>query len=39
MFSPSSEAVLAEDQYALYGGHKVTGRIPRSGSQLYDPTR
>lgn len=34
-----SEAVLAEDQYALYGSHKVTGRIPRSGSQMYDPTR
>lgn len=42
-----SEAILAEDQYSLYGGsvggggggHKVTGRIPRSGSQMYDPTR
>lgn len=29
---------MAEDQYALYG-HKVSGRIPRSGSQMYDPTR
>lgn len=34
-----SDAVLAEDQYALYGGHKVTGRIPRSGSQMYDASR
>lgn len=34
-----SDTGLADDgQYPLYG-HKVTGRIPRSGSQMYDTSR
>ncbi|XP_037039089.1 uncharacterized protein LOC119076436 isoform X4 [Bradysia coprophila] len=33
-----SEISMNEDQYALYG-HKVSGRIPRTANQMYDPTR
>lgn len=33
-----SDISMNEDQYALYG-HKVSGRIPRTANQMYDPTR